>query len=1023
MDKVQTFVESGKPEDLEGCTRDQLKQIAEKCGIRLKASKVAGMKDEILRQLRARSEAAEQGAQEGAESRKEDDGQDEVRSQGSSRSSKSSRSSRSSRNRSLERFQLELQMQREERQFQLEKMKLELQMKNEAEKEKEKTRLEVEKEKTRLEVEKEKTRLEVEKEKTRVRELELEQEKEKEKARLEVEKEKEKTRVRELELEQEKEKAQVEKEKAQVEKEKERTKQMQIEANRTLAEQRIEHGLPESTTQVSHPPDVRVREKDIPLFVPEEAESFFEHFEKVASIKEWPQEEWAQLVQLRLTGAAREAYTQLSLEECQDYATVKSSILRSFQLTSEAYRKRFREMIKVGACTFAETARDLERRFQKWIEAAGVGSYADLKQLMVMEKFLEMMHPETKFKIQEAGIKEVKDAADRADMITEAYKSLRENRVRSEARRSNGRSNGVWGGRNYERPRRVWGEKNFDKWADKSKYPKTQKSRSRTSSESEDGGAKREANRYPGNRESSKTPQSASSVPGQRNSHASGQSQSYSGTYRRDFSQMRCYNCNGLGHVMRDCRQGKRVVTLAMCDPRGKYTNVFRDKPQRLNLGNERYRPFMSKGWISVGGQPEVEVGILRDTGANQSLITRSLIGNDRRLAGRSKMRVYGLLSESDMPVCTVQLRSEYVSAVVMLGVCPDIPIPGVQVILGNDLCGTKVLPRVIAETVPEESPEGHGTSGTPESVNLTDIRGDESGDRQAIEYPVSVVRKAEVADKEDAGEDDTVSIQPVEDIDVDIAWLFDEGPAQANGVSVRSKVRMTQPKKNHVKRADLSRAQTAEIKGRKVNATVLSRNEERCGQTEDESRASNCPRAQRHMDSGVKLFEMSRVGMFHRKRGGEMVKSDSRENERRRDSMCGEMLTSTLGEARRRVRSNAVGCSTVLEETFRERRRVEGEERELYRGERCGKRMMIQAWRNRGKPRTRWKSSRMRSRINEETEGRIVGEDEGVEYDDRRRKYNGSRWKYEDDRGDTDSRCLTLDVKRRRRGNGGWRQ
>ncbi|XP_069173430.1 uncharacterized protein [Procambarus clarkii] len=987
MDKVQAFVESGKPEDLEGCTRDQLKQIAEKCGIRLKASKVAGMKDEILRQLRARSEAAEQGAQEGAESRKEDDGQDDVRSQGSSRSSKSSRSSRSSRNRSLERFQLELQMQREdkERQFQLEKMKLELQMKNEAEKEKEKTRLEVEKEKTKLEVEKEKTR---------IRELELEQEKEKEKARLEVEKEKE------------------------------RTKQMQIEANRTLAEQRIEHGLPESTTQVSHPPDVRVREKDIPLFVPEEAESFFEHFEKVASIKEWPQEEWAQLVQLRLTGAAREAYTQLSLEECQDYATVKSSILRSFQLTPEAYRKRFREMSKVGACTFAETARDLERRFQKWIEAAGVGSYADLKQLMVMEKFLEMMHPETKFKIQEAGIMEVKDAADRADMITEAYKSLRENRVRSEARRSNGRSNGVWGGRNYERPRRVWGEKNFDKWADKSKYPKTQKSRSRTSSESEDGGAKRETDRYPGNQESGKAPQSTSSTSGPRNSNTSGQSQSYSGTYRRDFSQMRCYNCNGLGHVMRDCRQGKRVVTLAMCDPRGKYTNVFRDKPQRANLVNERYRPFMSKGWISIRGQPEVEVGILRDTGANQSLIARSLIGDGRRLAGRSKMRVYGLLSESDMPVCTVQLRSEYVSAEVMLGVCPDIPIPGVQVILGNDLCGTKVLPRVIAETVPEECPEGHGTGGTPESVNLTDIRGDESGDRQAIENPVSVVTKAEVADEEDTGEDETVSIKPVEDIDVDIAWLFDEGPAQENEVLVRSKVRMTQPKKNHVKRADLSRAQTAEIKSRKVNATVLSRNEERCGHTEDESRASSGPRAQRHRDSGVKLFEMSGVDRFHRKRGGEIVKkSSSRENERRRDSMCGEMLTSTLGEAKRHVWSSAVGCSIVPEETFRERRRVEGEEMEWYRSEKCGKRMMMQAWRNRRKPRTRWESNRMRSRINEETKGRIVSEDEEVKYDDRRRKYNGSRWKYEDDRGDTDSRCLTLDGKRRRRGNGGWRQ
>ncbi|XP_069172217.1 uncharacterized protein [Procambarus clarkii] len=461
-----------------------------------------------------------------------------------------------------------------------------------------------------------------------------------------------------------------------------------------------------------------------------------------------------------------------------------------------------------------------------------------------------------------------------------------------------------------------------------------------------------------------------------------------------------------------------------MCDPRSKYINVFQDKPQRANLVNERYRPFMSKGWISVGGQPEVEVGILRDTGANQSLIARSLIGNDRRLAGSGKMKVYGLLSESDMPVCTVQLRSEYVSAEVMLGVCPDIPVPGVQVILGNDLCGTKVLTRVMAETVPEECPEGHGTGGTPESVNLTDIRGDESGDRQAIGNPVSVVRKAEVADKEDAGEDDTVSIQPVEDIDVDIAWLFDEGPAQKNEVSVRSKVKMAQPKKNTVKRADLSRAQTAEIKGRKVNATVLSRNEEGCGHTEDESRASSGPRAQRHMDSGVKLFEMSRVDMFHRKREEKIVKkSNNRENERRRDSMCGEMPTSTLGEVKRYVRSSAVECSTVLEETFRERRRVEGEKMELYRGEKCEKRMMIQAWRNRRKPRTRWRSNRMRSRINKETKGRIVGEDDGVRYDDRRRKYNGSRWKCEDDRGGTDSRCLTLDGKRRRRGNGGWRQ
>ncbi|XP_069170091.1 splicing regulatory glutamine/lysine-rich protein 1-like [Procambarus clarkii] len=309
------------------------------------------MKDEILSQLRAKSEAVEQEPQKGVESGKEDDGQDEVRSQGSSMSSKSSRSSRSSRNRSLETLPLELQMQHEERQFQLERLKLELQMKNEQEK----TRLEVEKEK-------EKTKLEVEKEKTRVRELELEQEKEK--------------------------------------------------------------------------------------------------------------------------------------------------------------------------------------------------------------------------------------------------------------------------------------EKNRAKWTSNRKHPETQRSRSHTSSESEDEEVKRETIYVPRSQESSKAPQSTSTAPGLRNSNTSGQSKSHSGTYRGDFSQMRCYKCNRSGHIMRDSRQDKRVVTLAMCDPQNKKIDVTQNKPQKVNLVNERYRPFMSKGWISIGGHPEVEIGILRDTEANQSLITRSLIGEGRLLAGRRKMKV-----------------------------------------------------------------------------------------------------------------------------------------------------------------------------------------------------------------------------------------------------------------------------------------------------------------------------------------------------------------------------------------------
>ncbi|XP_069174677.1 golgin subfamily A member 6-like protein 1 [Procambarus clarkii] len=259
------------------------------------------------------------------------------------------------------------------------------------------------------------------------KEWKFEYELERLKLEAQIKREEREFQLEKLKLEQEKVRLESE-QKTRVELEKEKTKQMEIEANKFVAAQRREREVHSESTPLPAAYDHKAREKEVPQFCPEESESFFEHFEKVATLRQWPEEDWAQLVQIRLTGAAREAYTQLSLEDCKNYWTVKNSVLRSFLLTPEAYRKRFREMVKTQRSTYAETARDLERRFQRWMGSEKVESFKDLKQLMLIEKFLEMVTPDTRFKVQEAGIKKVKDAADRADMITEAYKSLRENR-------------------------------------------------------------------------------------------------------------------------------------------------------------------------------------------------------------------------------------------------------------------------------------------------------------------------------------------------------------------------------------------------------------------------------------------------------------------------------------------------------------------------------------------------------------------------------------------------------------------
>ncbi|XP_069184094.1 trichohyalin-like [Procambarus clarkii] len=95
------------------------------------------------------------------------------------------------------------------------------------------------------------------------------------------------------------------------------------------------------------------------------AEGFFDHFERVATLKKWPRAEWAELIQGRLTGEAREAYNMLDVKECTNYEAVKRAVLLSFKLTPECYRKRIRECARSPGKSYAETARDMERKFLK----------------------------------------------------------------------------------------------------------------------------------------------------------------------------------------------------------------------------------------------------------------------------------------------------------------------------------------------------------------------------------------------------------------------------------------------------------------------------------------------------------------------------------------------------------------------------------------------------------------------------------------------------------------------------------
>ena len=87
-------------------------------------------------------------------------------------------------------------------------------------------------------------------------------------------------------------------------------------------------------------------------------ESYFGAFERIAVALNWPKDVWAILLQCKLTGKAQEVCAFLSTEDSLVYETVKSAILRAYELVPEAYRQRFRSLGKPELYRLCQGERD-----------------------------------------------------------------------------------------------------------------------------------------------------------------------------------------------------------------------------------------------------------------------------------------------------------------------------------------------------------------------------------------------------------------------------------------------------------------------------------------------------------------------------------------------------------------------------------------------------------------------------------------------------------------------------------------
>ena len=398
--------------------------------------------------------------------------------------------------------------------------------------------------------------------------------------------------------------------------------------------------------------DVTKHIRLVPPFQEKEVDKYFLHFEKVAENLNWPKEHWTLLLQSVLIGKAREIYTQLGVEQSQHYETVQELILKGYELVPEAYRQKFRNCKKDSNQTHVEFARNKEQLFDRWCCSKKIDqNYDKLRQLMLVEEFKRCIQSDVKTFLCEKQVETLEEAARLAD---DYYLTHKVSFIAKPKPTSSHPQNKFMSGNSSGMPSQSNTPKPNSTSETKSQYP---------------------------------------------------------------LSRPTCNCCKKHGHLVSECLKLKRKLERDEAKPTGLTT--LRPRPQSSIKTNtvdivtkpksdstmEIFEPFMLNGFVSLSGDncPPTPIKILRDTGASQSLILVDILPFSEKTSSGTSVLIQGVeCGTVNIPLHHVNLSSDLVTGLVVIGITPSLPFKGIHLLLGNDLAGDKVVVNPLVTDTPK---------------------------------------------------------------------------------------------------------------------------------------------------------------------------------------------------------------------------------------------------------------------------------------------------------------------------------
>ncbi|ETW98513.1 MAG: hypothetical protein ETSY2_42715 [Candidatus Entotheonella gemina] len=150
----------------------------------------------------------------------------------------------------------------------------------------------------------------------------------------------------------------------------------------------------------------------------DDIEAYLLTFERMMQAYEVDRPRWTYRLAPQLTGKAQQAYAALSITDASDYDTLKTAILRRYNINEETYRRQFRSAkLKKG-----ETPRELVIRLRDLVKKWGreCGTLDALFDLMVKEQLLNCLPEEVRVWIRERKPKDSEEAGELAEAFLQA---------------------------------------------------------------------------------------------------------------------------------------------------------------------------------------------------------------------------------------------------------------------------------------------------------------------------------------------------------------------------------------------------------------------------------------------------------------------------------------------------------------------------------------------------------------------------------------------------------------------------